>query len=253
MNPQDLHGQEPATRRLSHDDIIALVREAQKRGFSPETPIRAQPDGVEFHRADPLARADQDTAAHPVSPAPPPEPEPAIGSAEIDAAREAAYLEGLAAGRAEAQQAARAEGERIGHAAARAEIEAELADARQVFAAALARLTHADCHVIEGLTTQIAEAVCRLASARAGHVIDDLPEGLYRRVIDLADQITQGLRGATIRLNPADRAALMRYLDGAGDIAPEQLCADDTLARGDIEIRADSVRLRDTVLREAAE
>ncbi|MEZ5753697.1 MAG: FliH/SctL family protein [Paracoccaceae bacterium] len=49
----------------------------------------------------------------------------------------------------------------------------------------------------------------------------------------------------SIRLNPDDLAAIMPHLDGFEVIAGASLQGDPRLARGDVDVRSDGIRLAD--------
>ena len=148
--------------------------------------------------------------------------------------------EGYAAGRADGLEEGRIEG----RAAALAEAEAGLVPARDAFVAALAGLTGGP-DMADAIAAVMAAAVRRLAAERAGQMIDALPAAFAARVEAMADRVAQGVRAVTVRLNPDDLAAITPHLAGLDVTGAAELVADARLARGDVEVRAEGIRLAD--------
>lgn len=228
-------------------EVMALIRASSAKGFAAKAPL-APADAV-FRRAslDEVKRVDPDSGllvieAEVLEPEPPaPEPAPVE---VIDPARRLAEAraEGYAAGHADGVE----EGLAQGRAEGRAEAEAELAPARGAFLAAAARLAVAG-DPADDIAAVLADAVRRLAAERAGQMIDALPAAFAARVEGLADRVAQGVRGVTLRLNPDDLAAVTPHLAGFDVIARARLEPDARLARGDVDVRAEGIRLADLV------
>jgi flagellar assembly protein FliH len=137
-----------------------------------------------------------------------------------------------------------AQGHADGHAAGRAEAEASLGPARDAFVAAAARLA-ATADPADGLAEVIAAAVRRLAAERAGQMIDALPGPFAARIDALADRVAQGVRAVTLRLHPDDLAAITPHLAGFDVLSGAEVTTDARLSRGDVEVRAEGIRLAD--------
>ena len=238
---------------MGHAEVMAMIRASAQKGFAGKAPLAPQ-DGV-FRRAslenvrriDPEASLILDEEALPegmagvevlapdpmeVAPAPVIE-DPAVKLAE---ARSDGYAAGRADGYDEGRAAGRAEGQ--------AEAEAAFAPAREAFVAAVAALSGGD-DLSERLSSVIAEAVRRLAAERAGQMIDALPKAFAARVEAMADRVAQGVRAVQIRLHPDDLAAITPHLAGFDVLAGAVLSGDARLARGDVDVRADGIRMAD--------
>ena len=144
-----------------------------------------------------------------------------------------------------------------GRAQGLAEAESALQDTREslsaqarALAAALAHLQQPPLAEVDALTQAIAQAVARLASERAGQMIDLLPAPFARRIAHLAERVAQGMRDVSIHLHPDDLVAIGPLLTGAcppdlSTLAVARLVPDDSLSRGDADLRAPGVRLAD--------
>ncbi len=169
---------------------------------------------------------------HPVMPRPVPP-----GAALLAETRAVALAEGRAQGIAETETALMADRE---HLAAQA----------RALAAALAQLQEPPIAEVDALTQSIAAAVARLASERAGQLIDRLPDAFARRIAHLAERVAQGMRDVTIHLHPDDLAAISPLLNQGcppelSTLAAARLVADCALSRGDADLRAPGLRLGD--------
>lgn len=172
-------------------------------------------------------------------------PVPAAVSVEEMAQRLAeARAEGYAQGRADGAEAGHAAGHAEGLAAGRAETEAAIAPARTAFLAAVARLEEGT-ELADGLADLLGTAVRKLAAERAGQMIEALPEAFAARVEAMADRVAQGVRAVSVRLNPDDLEAIRPHLAGCEVLDGAMLAADARLARGDVEVRAEGIRLAD--------
>lgn len=237
-------------------EVMALIRASSQKGFTGTVPMapqdatfrrarleevrRVDPTGVLLDDLDaPLEGVAQDgevLGADTVEMAPAPVVEdPARRLAE-------ARGEGYAAGRADGLEEGRIEG----RAAAIAEAEAGLVPARNAFVAALAGLTGGP-DLADEIAGVMAAAVRRLAAERAGQMIDALPAAFAARVEAMADRVAQGVRAVTVRLNPDDLAVITPHLAGLEVTGAAELVADARLARGDVEVRAEGIRLADVL------
>lgn len=234
-------------------EVMALIRASSQKGFTGAVPMAPQDATFrrarleEVRRVDPAGVLLEDEEV----------PSDAVLAGEVlgadaveiapapvveDPARRLAEArgEGYAAGRADGLEEGRIEG----HAAALAEAEAGLVPARDAFVAALAGLTGGP-DLAHEIATVMAAAVRRLAAERAGQMIDALPAAFAARVEAMADRVAQGVRAVTVRLNPDDLAVITPHLAGLEVTGTAELVADARLARGDVEVRAEGIRLAD--------
>lgn len=158
-------------------------------------------------------------------PAPPQEPLRHMPSVEeLQAIEEAAHAEGYARGHAEGVAAGQAEVRRIA---------AQMEGILDAFTRPLARLDGEVGDALGDLAVRIAGALLRRSYA----VEPELLEALVREALDLAgsDQ-----RQVELRLHPDDLAMLSPQLLSLQGV---RLAGDSTLARGDLRLHADSVRI----------
>ncbi len=234
-------------------EVMALIRASSQKGFTGAVPMAPQDATFRRARLEEVRRVDpagvlleedalsmngalggEVLAADAVEMAPAPVVEdPARRLAE-------ARGEGYAAGRADGLEEGRIEG----RAAALTEAEAGLVPARDAFVAALAGLTGGP-DLADEIAGVMAAAVRRLAAERAGQMIDALPAAFAARVEAMADRVAQGVRAVSVRLNPDDLAVITPHLAGLEVAGAAELVADARLARGDVEVRAEGIRLAD--------
>lgn len=237
-----------------------MIRASAQKGFAAKASL-AEPDAVfrparldAVRRIDPEATAMVDavvatedgpiTVAAGEVMAPSRAAVPQVTMEEMAQRLAEARAEGYAEGRADGMEAGHAAGHSEGMAAGRAEAEAALGPARDVFMAVVARLEE-DAGLADGLADVLAEAVRKLAAERAGQMIEALPAAFAARVEAMADRVAQGVRAVSVRLNPDDLAAIRPHLAGCEVLEGATLVADVRLARGDVEVRADGIRLAD--------
>lgn len=225
--------------------LAARLRAGQNRAFTGRPPLTVGEAAFKALRLDQVERVsltpvtlveaewveEPPPAAAPPEPAAPPPPDPAKMLAEAQA-------RGHAAGLAEGQAKGVAEG--------RAQALAELDAARAAFVAAAKGLSHASPDLSDQIAALLASAVRDLAAQRAGQAIDTLPKPFIARIARLADRVAQGIRTVTLRLNPDDLTAIAPHLAGT-DLDGATLTPDPALNRGDVEVRADGIRLADVL------
>lgn len=146
----------------------------------------------------------------------------------LEAARREAFAAGLAQGRAEGQALASAEMEK----------------ARDSFLAAARQVTLQGADLSDQIAALLADALRGLAAQRAGQAIDALPQPFLARIATLADHVAQGMRSVAVHLHPDDLAALRPHLPGS-ELQDVTLTAAPGLQRGDVEVRAEGIRLAD--------
>jgi flagellar assembly protein FliH len=164
-------------------------------------------------------------AAPELVPPPPQEPVQRTPSVEeVQAIEEAAHAEGYARGHAEGIAAGQAEVRRIA---------AQMEGILDAFTRPLARLDGEVGDALGNLAVRIAGTLLRRSYA----VEPELLEALVREALELAgsDQ-----RQVELRLHPEDLAMLNPQLVPKEGV---RLSGDTTLARGDLRLHADSVRI----------
>lgn len=223
--------------------LAARLRSAQNRSFTGRPSLSVGEAAFKALRLDQVERIDLSPVEVveaeivddlpevelPPEPAAPPPPDPAELMAEAEA-------RGHAAGVAEGHAAGLAEG--------RALALSEMETARAAFVAATKGLATAMPDLSDQIAGLIASAVRDLAAQRAGQAIDAMPEPFVARIAKLADRVAQGMRTVTLRLNPDDLQAITPHLSDT-DLEGASLTPDPSLRRGDVEVRADGIRLAD--------
>lgn len=238
-------------------EVIALIR-AHGRAFTP-TPlgakapaeagfVRAGIGGLVRPMAEPAAEvALRDPVAEAVVPvAPAVDPAPLIAAARAEGEAQG-RAEGIAAGQVMGHAAGVAEGRAI----ALAEQQAGLDEAREIFLAAARRLDAPSAADTAALAASMEAAVRALAAKRAGQVIDHSPKPFMDRIEALAERVSQGLRNLELRLHPDDLAAITPFLPDSDLLTASRLVAEPRLSRGDVDIRADGIRLADLLQSDA--
>ena len=145
------------------------------------------------------------------------------------------YADGVVAGREAAEAELRTTIE--------AEFESKLADKINAFETALTALAKPQTADINSLSISLQAAVVRLAAARTGMAIDELPELLVTRIEKLADAAGKNVSTADVYLHPDDCAVIAPIM--AERQCPVKIEADPQLYRGDIRIRFDGMDICD--------
>jgi flagellar assembly protein FliH len=161
----------------------------------------------------------------PASVAPPARPGPTL--AQLEEIDRAAHEEGFARGHAEGF----AQGQ---------------ADARRL-AAQIAGLLDAFSRPLDALDHELQQALCELAVHVAGALVEREyraePALLAEFVTRSVELAAQGARSIEVRLHPEDLDALVPLLGGLD----ARLKADASLARGDVRVHSDALRLDGTL------
>ena len=124
-----------------------------------------------------------------------------------------------------------------------AEFETKLADKISAFETALTALAKPQTVDTTNLSTSLQAAVIRLAAARAGAAIDQLPKLMVTRIENLADAAGKNISKGHVFMHPDDCAVIAPILEtyeGQFKIEP-----DPELYRGDIRIRFDGMDISD--------
>lgn len=256
----------PATTHdaLTPEDLLALVRrssgkfqkhmpgvpEAEAPGFAPLSFVRAaepetEPEATPQEPETEPAPANEPEAEIGFTPAPAPQP------IDIEAERRAAWAEGHAEALREIETA-RAEAREAALDEARSIAAEEVAEARDIFTAAITRLTTAEHERAEALTTKLEQAVRLLAAQRAGQKIDEAPRPFLRKIEKMTREIAAGCDSTVVRMNPADLVAIKPHIKGFSPLANARLTPDTTLGRGDIRIVMDDITFSDVIAERSA-
>ena len=151
------------------------------------------------------------------------------------AAYDRGYAGGVAAGREAAEAELRAT---IG-----AEFEAKFADKISAFETALIGLAKPQTVDTGALSRSLQAAVIRLAAARTGAAIDEMPELMVARIESLADAAGKNVAAGQVFMHPDDCAVIAPVM--AARQEPVMIEADLALQRGDIRIRFDGMEIDD--------
>ncbi len=151
------------------------------------------------------------------------------------AAYDRGYGDGVTAGREAAEAELRATIE--------AEFEAKFADKIKAFETALIGLAKPRTVDTSALSKSLQAAVIRLAAARTGAAIDEMPELMIARIESLADAAGKHVATGHVFMHPDDCAVIAPIMEKCQDqftIEP-----DPNLHRGDICVRFDGMEISD--------
>ena len=153
------------------------------------------------------------------------------------AAYDRGHAEGVTAGRTAAENELRV--------AIQAETEAKFADKVSAFETALMALAKPQSVDVELLSQSMQAAVIRLAAARIGMAIDELPEIMLTRIDALAEAAGKKAAAGRVFMHPDDCAVIAPIIAARPD--PLVIEANAALQRGDIRIRFDGIELDDLI------
>ena len=153
------------------------------------------------------------------------------------AAYDRGHAEGVTAGRTAAENELRV--------AIQAETEAKFADKVSAFETALMALAKPQSVDVELLSQSMQAAVIRLAAARIGMAIDELPEIMLTRIDALAEAACKKAAAGQVIMHPDDCAVIAPIIAARPD--PLVIEANAALQRGDIRIRFDGIELDDLI------
>ena len=140
-----------------------------------------------------------------------------------------------------------------GRAAGRAEASAHLERAIQAFEAATAKL--GELAEIDGgaLSKSINDVVLSLASERAGHAIEALPDAFATRIEKLVGTIRTVSGTPVIRLNAADLAAIGPLVETREKLRQCSFIEDQSMARGDLSVTLGTIGIDDILTMDSPE
>lgn len=251
----------PEPGALTPEDLLALVRRssqqfqrreppgpraAESGDFAPQSVVRPiqKPEEPTQENAppeiEPPDAATASTVPSSFTPAPPPV------TLDIEAERRAAWAEGHAQAMQEIETA-RAEARAAALEEVSATVAQEVSEARDIFAAAIIRLTSAEHERLTDLTAKLERAVRQLATQRAGQKIDEAPRPFLRRLEKITHQIAAGAENTVVLMNPADLMAIKPHIKDFSPLAKGRLSPDATLGRGDLRIRMEDITFSDVI------
>ena len=153
------------------------------------------------------------------------------------AAYDRGYAEGVTAGRTAAENELRV--------TIQGETEANFADRVSAFETALMALAKPQSVDVELLSQSMQAAVIRLAAARIGMAIDEMPEIMLTRIDALAEAAGKKAAAGQVIMHPDDCAVIAPII--AARPASLIIEANAALQRGDIRIRFDGIELDDLI------
>jgi flagellar biosynthesis/type III secretory pathway protein FliH len=199
------------------------------------TPDAAEQPNPAASAGDAAASTDIGTAANGENAAAQATPTSPFETAQV--AYDRGYAEGVTAGRAAAENELRV--------AIQAEAEAKFADKVSAFETALMALAKPQSVDVELLSQSMQAAVIRLAAARIGMAIDELPEIMLTRIDALAEAAGKKAAAGQVIMHPDDCAVIAPIIAARQD--PLVIEANAALQRGDIRIRFDGIELDDLI------
>ena len=166
---------------------------------------------------------------------------------------EAGHASGLEEGRKVGFDEGHAKGMDEGRSAGRAEASAHLERAIQAFEAATAKL--GEFAEIDGgaLSKSINDVVLSLASERAGHAIEALPDAFATRIEKLVGTIRTVSGTPVIRLNAADLAAIGPLVETREKLRHCSFVEDQNMARGDLSVTLGTIGIDDILTMDSPE
>ena len=166
---------------------------------------------------------------------------------------DAGHASGLEEGRKVGFDEGHAKGMDEGRAAGRAEASAHLERAIQAFEAAAAKLAEL-AEIDDGaLSKSINDVVLSLASARAGHAIEAVPDGFATRIEKLVGTIRTVSGTPVIRLNAADLAAIEPLVETREKLRHCSFVEDHDMARGDLSVTLGTIGIDDILTMDSPE
>ena len=99
------------------------------------------------------------------------------------------------------------------------------------------------------LRDSISASVISLASSRAGMQIDQMPQAFGARIETLAERIQTSTSAPILKVHPSDLLVLKPCLEQSSKLLSLRLVADESLARGDIDLALEGIRLTDVMPR----
>ena len=140
---------------------------------------------------------------------------------------------------------AKKEGIEIGKKAAFTDLEAIQKEALENFQTIMDNMKKKEAVDKTVLTQSILSAITRLASERAGTIIDEHPETFKNKIISFADKIEQASTNLILNLNPVDAELLKKVLSKSLSDKKVEIRENSELFRGDFIFQMGAVEIGD--------
>ena len=140
---------------------------------------------------------------------------------------------------------AKQEGIEIGKKAAFTDLEAIQKEALENFQTIMDNMKKKEAVDKTVLTQSILSAITRLASERAGTIIDEHPETFKNKIISFADKIEQASTNLILNLNPVDAELLKKVLSKSLSDKKVEIRENSELFRGDFIFQMGAVEIGD--------
>ena len=140
---------------------------------------------------------------------------------------------------------AKQEGIEIGKKAAFTDLEAKQKEALENFQTIMDNMKKKEAVDKTVLTQSILSAITRLASERAGTIIDEHPETFKNKIISFADKIEQASTNLILNLNPVDAELLKKVLSKSLSDKKVEIRENSELFRGDFIFQMGAVEIGD--------
>jgi flagellar biosynthesis/type III secretory pathway protein FliH len=173
---------------------------------------------------------------------------PEVGSAEESLAEQTAVEETpvlSAQDDTDSMEKAKQTGIEIGKKAAIADFQNKQNEALESFHTILDNIKKKEAVDKTALTESILRAVTRLASERAGTIIDDHPETFKNKIISFADKIEQLSTNLILNLNPVDADLLKKTLSKSLSDKKVEIKKNSELFRGDFIFQMGAIEIGD--------
>ncbi|MFL2797494.1 MAG: FliH/SctL family protein [Paracoccaceae bacterium] len=128
-----------------------------------------------------------------------------------------------------------------------ADLENKQQEALQAFQTIIDNIKKKEAVDKTDLTQSILRVITRLASERAGSVIDEHPETFKNKIISLADKIKQESKNLILNLNPRDAHLLKNKLAESLSDKKIEIRENSELFRGDFIFQAGAVEIGDLI------
>ncbi len=173
---------------------------------------------------------------------------PEVGSAEESLAEKTAVEETpvlSAQDDIDSMEKAKQTGIEIGKKAAITDFQNKQKEALESFHTILDNIKKKEAVDKTALTESILRAVTRLASERAGTIIDDHPETFKNKIISFADKIEQLSTNLILNLNPVDADLLKKTLSKSLSDKKVEIKKNSELFRGDFIFQMGAIEIGD--------
>ena len=172
--------------------------------------------------------------------------DPEVGSAEESLAEQAAVGETpvlSAQDNTDSMEKAKQTGIEIGKKAAIADFQNKQKEALESFHTILDNIKKKEAVDKTALTESILRAVTRLASERAGKMIDEHPDSFKNKIISFANKIEQVSTNLILNLNPVDAGLLKKTLSQSLSDKKIEIKENSELFRGDFIFQMGAVEI----------